>query len=149
MEGLCWSGGCGGKSRVQTPHGSPLCQGGGRRGCPASCSSCSTVLPSSSPEASQGKQDSLPGTGGIFWLRSALGVFLRASQSTAMGSSKRGPTGSRHWAAHLSLPSWHHLKMPESCRLRHWPLLDMCTYCLLTCNYSRNRYLSTGLLYIM
>lgn len=140
---LCWSGGCGGKSRVQTPPGSPLCRGGGRRGCPASCSSCSTFLPSSSPEASQGRQESFAGRGGVFWLRSALVVLLRECQSTAVGSCKGGPASSRHWAAHPSLQSWHHLKIGGDCYLRHWPLLGMSTYSLLTCNYSSNRCLST------
>lgn len=164
MKGLCP---CTDKRRVGRKEQScehlagvpSRCRGGGRRGCHGSCSSRPALLPSASPEASRGTQDGVPGRGGILQLGSALVASLGASQSTGvMGYCKGGgPYQSKELGCTplmvvlgRAVPSWHRLRMLEETVT--WDtdhaVLDMCNYSLLTCNYARNRYLSTGLLCI-
>lgn len=119
---------------------------------PWHCSRCSAFFLRVSPEASQRSQDGFLGRGADSSWKMPLVVLLGTSWSTGMVSShKGGPTSSRSWAARLSWPSLHLLRMPEETvtwNMDH-TVLDMCNYSLLTCNYSRSRHLSISLLYIM
>lgn len=102
------------------------------------------------PEASRGRQEGLPGRGGIFQLGSALAGWPRASQGTGMRNSRKGGPYQYHWLGCTPCAVALGPGKPEEAVT--WDVdhaaLDVCNYSLLTCNYSRNRYLSTGLLYI-